>query len=286
MRSAALLSVAVLAVLLAGCVEQNNNNGGPGDASGVTLIPSVKGCAATSDGMATKSMAEGVEQAPKIEVIGNEVVYSRATNHQCCRKVEVTKEAQASTINVYESWTGLGCKCMCFSEIEARLQNLPAGTYTVNVYSKATDPLTEEPMPQGAIISQEVVVQPGQVIADDAQNQAVGIADDTQNPLLNATAEAPGGKESCEAAGGNWVQAGLNPQEVCILPTTDAGKLCFDSSQCEGICEADPGSLAYLIVWRFHIPFPSTGVCSAVRSSIGCHGYVENGMVYGILCID
>lgn len=56
-------------------------------------------------------------------------------------------------------WSGIGCKCRCFSKIEAKLQNIPSGNYVVNVYEKVTEPGGEEPMEQKLIISQNIVVQ-------------------------------------------------------------------------------------------------------------------------------
>ncbi len=42
-------------------------------------------------------------------------------------------------------------------------------------------------------------------------------------------------RASCESEGGFFIEA----LEQCQLPTTDAGKACKDSSECEGFCEAD-----------------------------------------------
>ncbi|MCD6557673.1 MAG: hypothetical protein J7K31_01420 [Candidatus Aenigmarchaeota archaeon] len=131
----------------------------PPNLQNIILLPSVKGCAETDKGMATKAFGEGTEQEPKIEVSGNEIIYSRAINHLCCRKAEIEKETKDSVINIYEVWSGIGCKCICFSEIEAKLQNVPLGTYVVNVYEKGTQPGNEGPMEQKLIISQNVVVQ-------------------------------------------------------------------------------------------------------------------------------
>jgi hypothetical protein len=119
------------------------------------LFPSVKGCAETESGMSTKALGQ-TEREPKIEVDGNEILYSRAINHLCCRKVEIEKEIENS-INIYEVWSGIGCKCICFSEIEARIKNVPPGNYTVNVYEKGTEP-GGEPMEQKLIISKNVVI--------------------------------------------------------------------------------------------------------------------------------
>ena len=131
----------------------------PSNLQNIVLSPSVKGCAETDNSMTTKSIGGEAAQEPKIEVIGNEIKYSRATNHLCCRKAEIEKETGGSVINIYEVWSGIGCKCICFSELAAKLQNVPSGTYTVNVYERGTQPGSEEPMEQKLIISQSIVVQ-------------------------------------------------------------------------------------------------------------------------------
>ena len=125
----------------------------------ITLSSSVKGCAETEKGTTTKSIDKETEKEPTIEVDGNRVVYSRALNHLCCRKAEIEKEIGDFTINIYEVWSGAGCKCICFSEIEAKLKNIPSGTYKVNVYEKGTQTGSDEPMEQTLIISEEIIVQ-------------------------------------------------------------------------------------------------------------------------------
>jgi hypothetical protein len=122
----------------------------------ITLSSSIKGCAESDRGMAT-TYGEEKEQEPKIEVTGNEIDYSRAINHTCCRKVDMQKEITGSSINIFEVWSGSGCYCMCFSNIGAKLTNIPVGHYTVNVYEKGTQPGgNNEPMEQKLIISQSV----------------------------------------------------------------------------------------------------------------------------------
>lgn len=118
---------------------------------------SVKGCAETDRGMATKSI--NIEKEPNIEVFGNEIRYSRSINHLCCRKVEIYKEIENSVINIYEVWSGVGCRCICFSEIEAKLQNVPVGDYNINVYEKGTKPGSNELMEQKLIISKNITIK-------------------------------------------------------------------------------------------------------------------------------
>jgi len=117
----------------------------------------VKGCAETESSTATKS--SGTEKEPKIEMVGNKIIYSRAINNQCCRQAVMEKETKDNTINIYEVWSGVGCKCICFSEIEATIDNIPEGHYAVNVYEKGIKPGdNNEPMEQKLIIAKEVDV--------------------------------------------------------------------------------------------------------------------------------
>jgi len=89
-------------------------------------------------------------------------------------------------------------------------------------------------------------------------------------------------KEACEAQGGRWESGALTTQPYCNFPTTDAGKECADSSECEGACVAD--------ISREEIEaaggiIHTHGNCTAWKTTIGCHAFVENGTVQGIVCI-
>lgn len=52
-------------------------------------------------------------------------------------------------------------------------------------------------------------------------------------------AVVPVDKVFCEARGGKWEQRGFVGVLKCNLPTSDAGKECTDSSQCESVCIFD-----------------------------------------------
>lgn len=131
----------------------------PPNLQNIIFSPLVKGCAKTDEGIATKSLGKKTEQNPKIDVNGNEVLYSRAINHLCCRKAEIEKGISGSTINIFEDWSGIGCKCECFSEIEATLSNVPSGSYVVNVYEKGTESGSDGPMEQKLIITRKINVR-------------------------------------------------------------------------------------------------------------------------------
>lgn len=100
-------------------------------------------------------------------------------------------------------------------------------------------------------------------------------------PVITTT---PTDKESCEALGGRWGTIGLQPEEECNLPTSDAGKECSDWGDCEGACIADLSQedLEEAPEGVVH----TKGKCSASKIVVGCHAFVEDGKVYGILCVD
>ncbi|VVB73807.1 Uncharacterised protein [uncultured archaeon] len=105
--------------------------------------------------------------------------------------------------------------------------------------------------------------------------------------ISNASAQSyPTDEASCAARGGAWGPIGLFPDPVCVLPTTDAGKKCMDSSECESTCVAELSAADYEKVVKFHIPVYTSGTCSAYYSGVGCHAYVENGVVGQVLCVD
>jgi len=105
----------------------------------VSFSSIIRGCAQRERGMAPRgNLTE--EKEPSITIEENEVEYSRALNHLCCRMVIVDRKIEGWTINIYENWSGTGCRCICFSEISATVENLPKGTYTVNVYERGTNP--------------------------------------------------------------------------------------------------------------------------------------------------
>ena len=83
----------------------------------------------------------------------------------------------------------------------------------------------------------------------------------------------PNNKTDCEATGGSWGLFSGGPEESCFLRTTDAGRPCTNSDQCEGACEADQEGA-------------TTGACTKRRPVMGgCHAFVENGPAR-TLCIE
>jgi hypothetical protein len=145
----------LLLVLLAGCSAQVTPSPSTPEPR---LSPTVKGCAETDQGMASRIPGGESEKDPSIEVIGNMLRYTRALQHQCCRKVEFEQEIQGANITLYEVWSGVGCRCECFSELQVDLEFIPAGNYLVRVYEKGTQPGSSEPMEEKLLISVEISV--------------------------------------------------------------------------------------------------------------------------------
>lgn len=83
----------------------------------------------------------------------------------------------------------------------------------------------------------------------------------------------------CEARGGHW-----NVFRQCIPPTSDGGKACSSSSECEGSCIADlpPEDLAKA---KQGETVHAMGKCSVFKVVVGCQPRVENGTVR-IICVD
>jgi len=104
----------------------------------VIFSSTIKGCAQRESGMAPRGdLIEDVE--PTITLEENKIKYSRILTHLCCRMVRLDRIMGGWTINIYENWSGPGCRCMCSSEISVKIENLQRGTYTVNVYEKGVN---------------------------------------------------------------------------------------------------------------------------------------------------
>ena len=99
------------------------------------------------------------------------------------------------------------------------------------------------------------------------------------------TPVTPTDQSSCEAQGGKWGPLGLFPKEVCNLPTTDAGKACSDSSQCQSACIAALTQEQFDDVFRNGAILQTTGACAAWHILVGCIPFVEDGVVQ-MICID
>ena len=80
---------------------------------------------------------------------------------------------------------------------------------------------------------------------------------------------------SCERKGGEWVRGGASGIPACNFRTTDAGKECSDSDDCQGACllkrELTPEEQkAFRNRKRISDIIPVKGECSSNTFNIGC----------------
>lgn len=96
--------------------------------------------------------------------------------------------------------------------------------------------------------------------------------------------ESPDNQIDCEAVNGKWQESDLK----CLVATTDAGKECNDSSECQGYCAVDlsQGPEIYSRFISEGRPVKTSGVCSENIFKYGCLAIAEEGFVNKIACVD
>lgn len=87
----------------------------------------------------------------------------------------------------------------------------------------------------------------------------------------------------CWLGGGRWEVLGFSGIG-CNWPTSDAGKPCTDSSQCESWCFARRLGGFENPTGEF-FPAEPWGSCSPWKANVGCHVAVEQGQ-HLTVCID
>jgi len=88
-------------------------------------------------------------------------------------------------------------------------------------------------------------------------------------------------RAACQAEGGYFVET----LEICRLPTSDAGKACKDSSECEGFCETNL-SAGEISKVANEEQVEKTGACGQWKNFFsGCFYTVEDGATER-LCAD
>jgi len=82
---------------------------------------------------------------------------------------------------------------------------------------------------------------------------------------------------ACKARGGFVERMGMAGAEGCLIYYEDAGKVCADKADCQGMClyQGDPA----------HIPNPPKGLCAPSSSPFGCYTRIDKGQIVG-LCVD
>lgn len=85
-------------------------------------------------------------------------------------------------------------------------------------------------------------------------------------------------QEKCRSEGGTVRGVGMFGTPACVKPFNDAGKVCTDKSECQGLCKASEGSI---------VGSRSTGTCQKDTHDIyGCYDKIEQGIVVGGVCLD
>ena len=95
---------------------------------------------------------------------------------------------------------------------------------------------------------------------------------------IKPTIAVPDSQAACESAGGSWQCVGLGGEgcrKACRVRTSDEGKACRDSADCEGVCVAPRRE-------------SRVGTCSAFNTQFGCLFYLNDIRKPGspALCID
>lgn len=89
----------------------------------------------------------------------------------------------------------------------------------------------------------------------------------SKEPLLTA-------RPACESRGGYFVAT----IGACRLPAPDRGKVCRNSSECDGFCEAQLSPDELTGIMKGGKP-EKTGICGQWKNPVGCFYTVEGGRV-------
>ncbi|MCJ7826276.1 hypothetical protein MUP56_01505 [Patescibacteria group bacterium] len=109
-------------------------------------------------------------------------------------------------------------------------------------------------------------------------------SDQIRSDVTTLKFTVPKDKEGCEEKGGTWKKLGPRPMEECNLPTSDGGKVCLGSNECEGVCLANI-SLDDIRKGMSGKLFKTNGKCSTWIKVLGCVGYVYRGWA-SVVCAD
>lgn len=94
----------------------------------------------------------------------------------------------------------------------------------------------------------------------------------------------PRSKEKCLELGGMWKKLGPDPWETCNFKAKDRGNICYDSSECEGSCQARLTKEELRDGMRGK-SWIRHGQCSVWVVELGCQGIVRDGKA-SVICVD
>ena len=64
----------------------------------------------------------------------NKILIEQQAVYVCCAKIDMVLQQQGSLLKVVETNTGKVCKCICGYHLQAQIENLPPGSYQVQVW--------------------------------------------------------------------------------------------------------------------------------------------------------
>jgi len=116
-----------------------------------------------------------------------------------------------------------------------------------------------------------------EVVPPDAIEQEIKTDEEFNEVQVKETIDENFEVVECLDSGGKWlVSDGLHVMKsFCNLPTSDGGKECTDSSQCESWCEAKKGAES--------LSHDNIGTCYEKQFST-CGNEVKDGVVKGMIC--
>lgn len=119
----------ILSIFILGCnssiIEENKG----------LLHYSIKGCINKQSGI-TKSFEQ---DTLRIDSTNDSINIFHKINHQCGLDISIEQSIKEAQIVVIEALSGEGAKCMCESEISAKIYPLDKGIYNLKIYEKFKD---------------------------------------------------------------------------------------------------------------------------------------------------
>jgi hypothetical protein len=105
----------------------------------------------------------------------------------------------------------------------------------------------------------------------------------------------PRNQEDCDKQGGRWARHGMFPRKSCNPKTSDSGRVCTSSNQCQGVCvtglkashqqPSQERDQAEDSVKESEAFIKHTGTCTPYRFWYGCHRQVHEGEIIPV-CVD
>ena len=105
-----------------------------GATRGPDITVNVTGCASLGTNAAAQTRSPENTVGRHLEVKPGTILYSGSEGHACCLRVDVQKQITGQKITLTQAWSGMPCRCLCTSLIQATISNLPPGQYQIELY--------------------------------------------------------------------------------------------------------------------------------------------------------